>query len=1214
MIWRNIILAFFLLSRLTVFAQAENGKTFTHYTTADGLTHNTVTQLAQDSTGFMWIGTAQGLNRFDGRHFLQYLSNDDRYSLPSDEVNGMAWLDRHRLGVFTTGLHIVDTRNGGATNLFVPYHLKKYQFKFNMLVRAKGDARGHVYLLTRSGFYHFDDKGKLLYRFDHFTEAEVELHHFHYGTEMLDLDNNRLLIVSVDGLFIYNKATKTYKRMQAGDETLLDPFLSLRHERSTIFYQVREGVFFAFRPAKDSVYFINLPQKKRVGSVAGIPSINTEVSWRSSMLKISESSFYLTGHISGYYRFTVDAEGKVHCDTTKRFAAYLCNRLFIDRENRLWVATNRGLFCEKAARPSIRIASLPTGIEKEYPNIRVNAVYTKDDELLAATQTGGLLVFDQQSGAVKKQLSLGGPNENMVRVMEPAGDDKLLLGTSGDLLLYDRRSNKISALHPPEYETGDWVNDLETDRDKKIWISSHRIYLYDPASAKFTIMPSFPRLLDVPSSIKEDGDGNIWMARHGLVRFNRKKNSYDLYIDSFPFIKMPDKQIGVMEIDAQNRVWFNAANNGLICYDIPTGAFRHFTTKDGLPENNISAMKIIGNKLWMACFSGIACLDLQKMEIVSFSTEDGFPNEPVARGSRFYYDSLNNRISIGFTSAIAQFNPDSILFRRAPPKLFVENISINGRDQHYLPGANFQINWKQDELLFTIGTINYNDASPQHFAYRIVRGDDSPWVDIGSQSSFSISNLPPGMHRLQVRSYSPKNRWPAQVREMTVEVLPPFWRKGWFLVMAILVLLGLIFLIVRSQVSRIRRKEEEKTHVEKLKADHYKNQYELEQITNYFTSSLAGMHDREAVLWDVAQNLIGKLNYEDCMIYLWNSDKTRMVQKAAWGPKGKPELIETDLFEVNPGQGVVGHVVATKQPYLVMDTRLEPRYRVDDNFRLSEVTVPIIHNDELLGVIDSESSVVGYYSERDVNILTTIASLLANKLLQMDSERSLAAKQQEIAGINEQLAEARLSALQAQMNPHFVFNALNSIKRMILDGDNDTASRYLSKFALMIRMTLEHSKQIFVTLDDNIEYISAYLDMEKLRFDDSFTYEIRVDEAVDGSEAVIPSMMIQPLVENAIWHGLMQSAGDKQIRVCFGLSADHLVCTVEDNGIGIRNAEKLKARQRPFHRSVGLENLQKRIHIMNEKYGTDCSLQLTDLEDEGRKGTRVKLQLKHLNL
>ena len=256
-------------------------------------------------------------------------------------------------------------------------------------------------------------------------------------------------------------------------------------------------------------------------------------------------------------------------------------------------------------------------------------------------------------------------------------------------------------------------------------------------------------------------------------------------------------------------------------------------------------------------------------------------------------------------------------------------------------------------------------------------------------------------------------------------------------------------------------------------------------------------------------------------------------------------------------------------------------------------------------------SQANYYSERDIQILTTIATLIGNKLKQLESEKSLEAKQRELAGINEQLAEARLSALQAQMNPHFVFNALNSIKRMILDADNERASRYLSKFAQMIRMTLEHSKQIFVALDENIEYLKAYLEMERLRFDESFSYEIVADENVDLSETVIPSMMIQPMVENAIWHGLMLAEAEKKIRIRFSQHNNKIVCTIEDNGIGIRKSEKLKQQHRPLHRSISLENLQKRIRIMNEKYNTGCSLNIQDLSEVGGNGsgTRVVLEL-----
>src|SRR4030095_15641481 len=115
--------------------------------------------------------------------------------------------------------------------------------------------------------------------------------------------------------------------------------------------------------------------------------------------------------------------------------------------------------------------------------------------------------------------------------------------------------------------------------------------------------------------------------------------------------------------------------------------------------------------------------------------------------------------------------------------------------------------------------------------------------------------------------------------------------------------------------------------------------------------------------------------------------------------------------------------------------------------------VPIIHNNELIGIIDSEHHLLNHFKERDIKILTTIATLVGNKIIQIESEQSLAKKQKELAFINQELAEAQLSALQTQMNPHFIFNSLNSIKGMILDNERQKASRYLSKFAQMIRIT-----------------------------------------------------------------------------------------------------------------------------------------------------------------
>jgi LytS/YehU family sensor histidine kinase len=183
------------------------------------------------------------------------------------------------------------------------------------------------------------------------------------------------------------------------------------------------------------------------------------------------------------------------------------------------------------------------------------------------------------------------------------------------------------------------------------------------------------------------------------------------------------------------------------------------------------------------------------------------------------------------------------------------------------------------------------------------------------------------------------------------------------------------------------------------------------------------------------------------------------------------------------------------------------------------------------------------------------------------------------------------------MNPHFIFNSLNSIKGMILENEQLKASRYLTRFAQMIRITLNQSKEVFTTLYENLEHLESYLVMEKLRFDDSFTYRVIVDECIDKEETMIPTLMIQPLVENAIWHGLMQMEGEKRILIHFSKMEETISCIIEDNGIGIIRSEELKKLHRPSHNSVGLNNLRNRIQIMNEKYDIDCCLDISDLRN-----------------
>ena len=1199
-------------------AQDNDENNFTRYTKQDGLSHNTITGIAQDSIGYLWISTPSGLNRFNGSSFLQFHSNNSPLSLPEEYLKGLVWLDKHRLAAYTGGLHIVDTRTGETRNLFIPYPDKQYQYKFNPILSVKGDEEGDIFIVSRSGFYHFDRNYRLVYRFDYYSQAEVPTQTFAFGEDLLQLDDRRLIIIASMGIYYYDIPQRRFKKMSPGDCPLLGGFLDPK--RKVQFFQQKPGRLFISDFNTDSLYYVRVKENKKIATRLPLHLSREVFDYHSKLFAVSDTLLYFTGKASGFYKLRVYPDsGKIVFDPNKYFPHYQCLQLLQDRDQTLWVGTGKGLFRQDNSLSNIQQVPIPAALEASFPNMVADDVYVMGDKLYVATRgDAGLLVFDKERLQFLRRIRFDDPRKTVNNVFAIMGipDNRLLVATYGPLFLVNPETDDKKAVALDHWDkAGDWVADLYRDQEKNIWIITDSVYKYDVLTQKFSLIPGgkkpFDRLVD-PSCIGGDSAGNIWIAGHGLLRYNMRTHVFDRRVDTLPYIKMPDREVNSFVGDNQNNLWINSNNNGLVCYNIEKGTFRSFTRDNGLPDNNIAAMIVLGDKLWMATFSGIACLDLQTYRITRFGAEDGFPDLPIHVGAKFFYDTAANKLYIGFNNSIVRFDPGIIYQKKRTPILFIENYCAGGLPKVLLPGSAITASWRDNEITVAIGSINFFTSNSQRYAYRLLKDDTSQWLQLGAQNTFSVSNLSPGTHRIQVKLYSLNNRWPDQVKEISITILPPFWKQNWFIALLVLFMSLSLYLLTIWRIGYIRKKEQAKTRIQALKAEEYKNQFELENISNYFSFSLAGKNNVEEVLWDVVKNLIGRMDYVDCIIYLWNEDKTKMMQKAAYGPKGTPKVIAETAFNVIPGQGVVGHVMLTKEPLLIPDTREDPRYRVDDMMRLSELCVPILHNDELIGIIDSEHHCANHYKERDLKMLTTIANLVGNKIRQIESEQSLEIKQKEIAFINQQLAEAQLSALQTQMNPHFIFNSLNSIKGMILANEQQKASRYLSKFANMIRITLAQSKEIFTTLLENIEYLESYLVMEMLRFDASFTFRITVDDAIDQEELFIPSLMIQPLAENAIWHGLMPSEGEKELSIRFSQLGESISCIIEDNGIGIKRSEYLKKFYRPTHQSMGVSNLRNRIKILNEKYDTGCTLEIADLEDseEERTGTRVILRFK----
>lgn len=215
------------------------------------------------------------------------------------------------------------------------------------------------------------------------------------------------------------------------------------------------------------------------------------------------------------------------------------------------------------------------------------------------------------------------------------------------------------------------------------------------------------------------------------------------------------------------------------------------------------------------------------------------------------------------------------------------------------------------------------------------------------------------------------------------------------------------------------------------------------------------------------------------------------------------------------------------------------------------------------------------------------------------------------ANIDKQLSQTEMKALQAQMNPHFIFNSLNSIREMILNNENKDASHYLSKFAHLIRITLDQSSQPLVSLRNTVDYLQRYLEMEQVR-NSLLTYSITIDDKLDIDESLIPPMLIQPFIENGLWHGVSATNRKIHITIHFKKEGELLVCTVEDNGIGVNRSLKNKTINGRTHHPHGISNIQNRIQLLNEKHDLHCSVTIQDkkdIDEMNSTGTLVTIKL-----
>jgi len=1014
-----------------LFAQPLRETEFTCFTRSEGLSNNFISGIVQDSTGYIWVATNKGLNRFDGRSFANFYQGSAEFSLPDNMIKQIRIQGQEIIGTTAMGSFAYNTKSRKGILLIIPSDSSIFGWT-NNIVETIRDSRGHYVLSSNTGLYILDNQGKMFNRYDYFLPSDARTKELVFGAGLFALENG--LILQENNLFF-----SAYEPLI----NRIDTLFGARHPEFRHAIADSNGELRLTFPGKQNQVLILNNEKnsldvfdfrgKGINRLLLPFDVTTDFDNISSKLYyLNDSLLAITCKISGFYLF--DYHVRSHQLTLhggKYFDGRHCNAVFLDREKRFWVGTNNGLYKQNLTNPFYHVYDL----DEQAPDLRnrnIRAVLNWGDKLFVGFQNnGGLMILNRFSHKIEHRFDFErwGQYCNSITNIFPYGGDTLWIGSRGGILWLNTRNYHYGRFIISGKMTGDKGNYplcILEDQQKNIWISFGKINSvihFDRNSRIFTNISgeSYPLLkITYCSSMAMDMQGNIWFGGDGLCRWNVVKQKVDTLILYSKTAKILNRHIFILGVDENNNLWLHSFNNGIIQYNCTENKTYLRERENNFWDGDfLTGLPIIHDQIWLGMDNGISVFSIHDFSIQLFTYADGLPSMPITstrKGS--CYDSDQNIFYFGSGHQLISFKPDLSFSHPSPPDLFIEEINTPaGIFRGY--SENLTLAYSANSVQINFNAVNFRSPEDNRFAYRLLPSSDTSWQILNWEHIVNFSNLSPGKYHIQLKLFSANNRWPEQIKQLTLTIEPPYWRSAWFI--AILVLAGIAV-----------------------------------------------------------------------AIFLY-------------------------------------------------------RYRI-----------------------------------RQIN---------------------------EKMNLNQQMAEYEMKALHAQMNPHFIFNALNSIKEMILYEDTNNASRYLSRFAELIRLNLDYSMKTFITLRQNMEYLERYLEMEQLRFA-NFRFQFTVNGTLNVDEIRIAPMMLQPLVENAIWHGLQPSDLEKRLHMLFYLDENNLVCIIDDNGIGLQQSIDLKRRLKVMRNSVGIENVKQRIAILNEKYEIHCTLSICDKKDvpgSNPPGTIAKL-------
>ena len=809
---------------------------FKHLTVEEGLSQNSVVSIAQDSLGFMWFATRNGLNRYDGYEFRVFESQpDDSLSLSSNAVNSLEVLSGTVLWIGTAqGLCMWDQRIGKIVRMNSYFDKDTLKGVYN-IGDLHVDSQGDLWVMASMGGFHIFQRKKgerMFHKRLTLRDLPGNIEGF-YGQFMEDRIGNVWIGTSRRGIWIYNRTKDSFAPLPASQSLDTLAVTSMLCDKSgTPWIGTLKGLY---------------TWKSSTSEFVPVPGLNDPIV-RSLYMDRNGRVWVGTDrgglnlydnvtHSFKVYNESTDGTGLLHNSVQS---------IYGDRQGILWVGTYAGGVNYHDPNPG-KFYNYQVGTQGSPLNSNIITAFAEDQDenLWIATDRGGLSYIDHQGNRFKNFRNRPGDSESLsTDIIQHIGmtrDGDLLIGTwQSGLDIYDPRAGKF--FHN-RYQSGDHtslvdnsVNYAMQDSQGKIWVGTTRgvnisreiidhtrlrsplsfvTYQYDPGIASSLSNNYVTRIL-------EDKRKRIWIATSAGVNLWDTRSKTFINFENNPEDRalFNRQHIHCIDEDEDDNLLLGTNENGLIVYHYPTDSLVYYTKRDGLPSNTVVGLQRGSNDdWWISTSNGLTRFDIKTRKFQNYNRHDGLPSNEFRVNANACL--RNGELLFGGNNGFTRFHPDSIKTNRHPPQISFTAFRLF--NQVVEPAAkgvltsdismtdHVELSAYQSSFGIDFIGINYTASQKNTYAYRM-EGIDEDWNLSGSQHAANYSYLPPGDYRFLARSANSDGYWSKPI-SILITIKPYWWNTTWFRVLAIVSIfagIGLVFRI-RTRQLIVRKKVLEQT-------------------------------------------------------------------------------------------------------------------------------------------------------------------------------------------------------------------------------------------------------------------------------------------------------------------------------------------------------------------------------------------------------------------